>query len=58
MNDEELNAWAETLEILKDAETMQAVHEADEELANGQTLSFEQVFVVNNPIIRSNIAPH
>ena len=44
MNDEELNAWAETLEFLSDVETMQAIHKANEELANSEMFSFEQVF--------------
>jgi hypothetical protein len=44
MKDHESEAWQETLEIFSDAETVQAVHKADEELANGQTFSFEQVF--------------
>lgn len=52
MNDEKLNAWAETLEILNDVETMQAIHKANEEFANGETFSFEQVFEHRQPADR------
>lgn len=49
MNDEELDAWEEALEILSDPETMQAIGEANEELASGQTFTFEQVFGHEQP---------
>jgi hypothetical protein len=40
MKDQESEAWQETLEILSDSDAMQAIHQADEELANDQTFSF------------------
>ena len=49
MTEQELEARAETLEILNDVETMQAIREADDELANGQTVSFEQIFGHRQP---------
>jgi hypothetical protein len=49
MGDEELSVWAAALEILTDDETMQVIRKADEELVNGQTLSFEQVFGHEQP---------
>ena len=44
MSYEEYESWEETLEILSDADALQAIQAADEELAAGQVFSFEQVF--------------
>lgn len=41
---DEYEAWEETLEVLSDPEAMRVIHEADEELSEGKTFSFEQVF--------------
>jgi antitoxin YefM len=49
MSYEEYEAWEETLEILSDPETMHAVREADEELAAGKAVSFEEVFGHKQP---------
>jgi len=49
MSYEEYEAWEETLEILSDPKTMHAVREADEELAAGKAVSFEEVFGHKQP---------
>jgi antitoxin YefM len=41
---EEHEAMQETLEILSDSEAMQGIREGLEDLARGDTLSFEEVF--------------
>ncbi len=40
----EYEAWEETLEILSDPHALKALRQADQELATGETFSFEQVF--------------
>jgi prevent-host-death family protein len=45
----EYEAWEETLEVLSDPEAMRAIRTADDELARGQTFSFEQVFGHKQP---------
>jgi hypothetical protein len=49
MKDQEFEACQETLETLSDPDAVQSIHKADEELANGQTFSFEQVFGHEQP---------
>ena len=49
MSYEEYESWEETLEILSDADALQAIQIADEELAAGQVFSFEQVFGYKQP---------
>ena len=49
MSYEEYEAWEETLEILSDPEAMRAVRQADEELAAGKAVSFEEVFGHRQP---------
>ena len=49
MSYEEYEAWEETLEILSDPEAMRAIRKADEELAAGQGVSFEEVFGRKQP---------
>ena len=49
MSYEEYEAWEETLEILSDPEAMHAVRKADEELAAGKVVSFEEVFGHKQP---------
>jgi prevent-host-death family protein len=45
----EYEAWEETLEVLSAPEAMRAIRTADDELARGQTFSFEQVFGHKQP---------
>jgi len=52
MSYEEYEAWEETLEILSDPEAMRAIRKADEELAAGQGVSFEEVFGHKQPKIK------
>ena len=49
MSYDEFQAWEETLEILGDPEAVKALRKADEELARGQTFSYEQVFGHKQP---------
>jgi len=49
MNDQELDAWQETLEILSDPDAVQSIRQADENLAKGKTFSLEQVFGHKQP---------
>jgi len=49
MSYDEFQAWEETLEILGDPEAAKALRKADEELARGQTFSYEQAFGHKQP---------
>lgn len=49
MNYEEYESWMETLGVLSDGEAMKAIRESDEELAHGQTFSYEEVFGHKQP---------
>ncbi len=49
MSYDEYEAWEETLEVLSDREAMRAIRDADEELAAGKAVSFEEVFGHKQP---------
>lgn len=51
MNEHELDAWQETLEILSDPDAVRAIRQAAEDLAKGKTFSFEQVFGHEQPTL-------
>jgi len=52
MSYQEYEAWEETLDILCNPESLEAIRNANEELAGGKTSSFEQVFGHKQPKIR------
>jgi antitoxin YefM len=49
MSYDEYEAWEETLEILSNPKAMRALRQADQDLANKNTFSFEQVFGHQQP---------
>jgi antitoxin YefM len=57
MSYDEYESWEETLEILSDPETVQALRQADKELANGKIFSFEDVFGHPQPKIKKTRRP-
>ncbi len=49
MSYDEYEAWEETLEILSSPKALRALRHADQDLASGNTFSFEQVFGHQQP---------